>query len=70
MASSQFRVAQPEDQRIRSAWLMVALTSCQHVSARLPICDRNDARDLLSAFTLNLQLPNNQAEWLVLRGSS
>jgi AraC-like DNA-binding protein len=34
----------------------------------LPICDRNDARDLLSAFTSNLQRPSNQAEWPVLRG--
>lgn len=68
MAPTQFRIEPPEDQRIRSGWLMALLKSCQDVSSRLPICERNDARDLLKAFTLRLQLPGNQAEWLVLRG--
>lgn len=68
MASSRIDEEQPGDQRIRSPWLMAALTSCQHVSARLPLCDRNDARELLKAFTSGLELPGNQAEWLVLRG--
>ena len=68
MAPRRIREEQPEDQRIRSPWLMATLTSCHTVSERLPQCDRNDARDLLKVFTSNLQLPENQAEWLVLRG--
>jgi len=68
MSPRQIRDEQPEDQRIRSPWLMAALTSCHHVFERLPVCDRNDARDLLKAFGSGLERPNNQGEWLVLRG--
>jgi AraC-like DNA-binding protein len=68
MASGRSRDEQPADRPVRSPWLLAALTSCEHVFARLPVCDRNDARDLLKAFTSSLQLPDNHIEWLVLRG--
>jgi AraC-like DNA-binding protein len=59
---------EPEHQQIRPPWLLTIQTTCHHVLTRLPTCDRNDARDLLKAFTSNLRLPENEAEWLVLRG--
>ena len=68
MAPSRFRVDHPEDQQVRSAWLIAVVKACQHASARLPTCDRNDARDLLRILTLTLPDPGNQAEWLLLRG--
>src|SRR5258707_1110403 len=68
MAANLFSPDDSKDHRIRSAWLMNVMTSCQHASACLSACDRNDACDLLGIFTTDLQLPSNQAEWLVLRG--
>jgi AraC-like DNA-binding protein len=68
MGPSRFTVDDREDQQVRSAWLIALLKSCQDASARLSNCERNDARDCLKAFTVSLELPTNQAEWLVLRG--
>jgi AraC-like DNA-binding protein len=68
MAPNRFTVEQLQVQGIRSAWLVPVLESCQHACAGLPGCDRNDARDLLRQLTLNLPVPGNPAEGLLLRG--
>jgi AraC-like DNA-binding protein len=51
-----------------SVWLTRTRQSCEDLSARLVVCERNEARAILGSFTANVPAPGGEVEWLLLRG--